>query len=259
MSKTRIVFVHGMDGYGAAAWPAQHLLAGKYDCLFLKRTGFDAVEPPAATNFAADARIVIDALGSGGHVVAHDQGAIAAVMAAVERPELIQSLVLVEPSLLSLTAELPAALAYREHLEPLYAKSASMRDAAFAAEFRRLSGPGAGQPGISGTPAAAETAARVAARIHLQAPPWEAPLHIVPGVPTLALTGGWEPLYEEIAGYLETTGARHMVTRGGHRPQDTGEGAALIEAFIADHSGSRRPGAAAPDANAGAGNPGRHA
>ncbi len=241
MSKTRIVFVHGMDGYGAAAWPVQHLLAGKYDCLFLKRTGFDAVAPPAPTDFAADARIVVEALGSGGHVVAHDQGAIAAVMAAVERPDLITSLVLLEPSLLSLTAELAAALAYREHLEPLYARSASMGDAAFAAEFRRLSGalsgPGAGQAGISGTPAVVETAARMAARIHLQAPPWEAPLHIVPGVPTLVLTGGWEPLYEEIAAYLETTGAKHVVTRGGHRPQDDREGAALIEAFLADHPG----------------------
>ena len=38
--------------------------------------------------------------------------------------------------------------------------------------------------------------------LRLQAPAWEAPLHIVPGVPTLVLTGGWEPLYEEIADYL---------------------------------------------------------
>ena len=70
MSKTRIVFVHGMDGYGAAAWSTQHLLAGNYDCLFLKRTGFDAVEKPVATDFAADAGIVMEALGRGGHVVA---------------------------------------------------------------------------------------------------------------------------------------------------------------------------------------------
>ncbi|MFQ4147497.1 alpha/beta hydrolase [Arthrobacter sp. LAPM80] len=240
MTKTRIVFVHGLDGYGAGAWPRQHLMAGNYDCLFLKRTGFDAVEPPVPTDFAADARIVVDALGDGGHLVAHDQGAITAVMAAVERPELVRSLVLVEPSLLSLTAELPAALAYREHLEPLHARSASMGDAAFAAEFRRLTGalagPSTSSAGVVGIPANTETAARVAARIHLQAPPWKAPLHIVPGVPTLVMTGGWEPLYEEIADYLATTGARHVITRGGHRPQDTQEGAALITQFIADHT-----------------------
>ncbi|MCQ9163154.1 MULTISPECIES: alpha/beta fold hydrolase [unclassified Arthrobacter] len=247
MTKPRIVFVHGIDGYGAAAWPVQHRLAGRYDALFLKRTGFDAVEPPLPTDFAADAGIVIDALDGGAHLVAHAQGAIAAVMAAVERPDLVKSLVLVEPALLSLTAELPATTAYREHLEPLFARSASLTDAAFSAEFRRLTasmnGPGAPAGGASGLragPAApqrgpAESAARIAARVHLQAPQWDAPVHIVPGVPTLVVTGGWEPLYEEIADYLATTGARHEVTRGGHRPQDSEEGAALIEEFIARH------------------------
>jgi len=244
MTKTRIVFVHGIDGYGAAAWPAQHRLAGRYDCLFLKRSGFDAVEPPAATDFAADARIVIDALGTGGHVVAHAQGAIAAVMAAVERPELVRSLTLLEPSLLSMTAELPATTAYREHLEPLYARRDQLGDIEFTVEFNRLTasmtstanGGAAALPVPRTTPA--ESASRTAARVRLQAPAWEAPLHIVPGVPTLVLTGGWEPLYEEIAEYLAGTGARHAVTRGGHRPQDSGPGAELLEAFIRETDAS---------------------
>ncbi|SEE03584.1 Pimeloyl-ACP methyl ester carboxylesterase [Arthrobacter alpinus] len=231
MSKTRIVFVHGMDGYGIAAWPAQHLLAGNYDCLFLKRTGFDATEPPVATDFEADARIVTDALGQGGHLVAHAQGAIAAVMAAVERPDLVKSLVLVEPALLSLTAELPATTAYREYVEPLFARSAELTDTAFSAEFRRLTASMAGTAAVRTVPA--ESSARIAARIHLQAPQWEAPLHIVPGVPTLVLTGGWEPLYEEIAEYLTTTGALHRMAPGGHRPHDTPAGAAMITEFIA--------------------------
>ena len=249
MSKTRIVFVHGMDGYGVAAWPAQHLLAGNYDCLFLKRLGFDAVGPPVASDFEADATIVIDALGEGGHLVAHEQGAIAAMMAAVERPDLITSLVLVEPALLSLTAELPATLAYREHIEPLFARSSELSDAAFSAEFRRLTASMAGpsRPGYNSGPAGmtlhapAESSSRIAARIHLQAPQWEAPLHIVPGVPTLVLTGGWEPLYEEIAEYLTTTGAVHRMAPGGHRPHDGPQGAELIADFIAAHGAAGRP------------------
>ncbi|WP_343317624.1 alpha/beta hydrolase [Arthrobacter sp. TMP15] len=250
MSKTRIVFVHGMDGYGVAAWPAQHTLAGNYDCLFLKRTGFDAVEFPVAGDFAADARIVIDALGRGGHLVAHAQGAVAAMMAAVERPDLIRSLVLVEPALLSLTAELPATTAYRELVEPLFARSAELTDTAFSAEFRRLTGAMTG-PGNAGQSTAhstvhsstgmtrlapAESSARTAARVHLQAPLWDAPLHIVPGVPTLVLTGGWEPLYEEIAEYLTTTGAMHRMTPGGHRPHDHPEGVQIITEYIAEQT-----------------------
>ncbi|HET8879063.1 MAG TPA: alpha/beta hydrolase, partial [Arthrobacter sp.] len=73
----------------------------------------------------------------------------------------------------------------------------------------------------------------------LQAPAWEAPLHIVPGVPTLVLTGGWEPLYEEIAGYLRETGALHRTAPGGHRPQDSKEGDRAIRSFIADVVRSR--------------------
>lgn len=251
MTKTRIVFVHGIDGYGAAAWPMQHSLARRYDCLFLKRTGFDAVEPPAATDFAADRQIVIDALGAGGHVVAHAQGAIAAMMAALERPELVKSLVLVEPATFSLTAEQPATLAYREHLEPLYARRHELGDAEFAEEFHRLTATMAGAAEAGGGTAAlsvprsapVESQERVEARIRLQAPSWEAPLHIVPGVPTLVITGGWEPLYEEIADYLVTTGARHVIMRGGHRPQDTAAGAEEIEGFIAaaSHGGASGP------------------
>ncbi|MEV8182861.1 alpha/beta hydrolase [Specibacter sp. NPDC078692] len=224
MSKTRIVFIHGMDSYGAAAWPAQHLLAGNYDCLFLKRTGFDAVAPPAATDFAADAKIVIDALGRGGHVVAHAQGAVAAMMAAVQRPDLVRSLILIEPLLPSLTAELPATAAYSRRVQELFARSEVLGDAEFLMEFNTLL--------AITTAGTAEPVIRRAARARLQLPSAEAPLLIVPGVPTLVLTGGWEPLYEEVADYLESTGAKHVVLRSGHRPQDTTDGAAQIEQFI---------------------------
>jgi hypothetical protein len=79
---------------------------------------------------------------------------------------------------------------------------------------------------------------RSARRLRLQAPSWDAPLHIVPGVPTMVLTGGWEPLYEEIAGYLRETGARHHIAAGGHRPQDSVEGDRAIRSVIADVSRS---------------------
>lgn len=248
MSKTRIVFVHGAGRYGAWAWPMQHLLAGRYDCLFLKRTGFDALDRPVPTDFAADQQIVLDALGSGGHVVAHAQGAVAAMMAAVARPDLVRSLVLVEPACLSLTAELPAATAYREHLEPVYARREELGPEGFAAECARVVSASIGavqgastvgvradtqHPAVPGTAPGGESAALAAARLYVQAPPWEAPLQIVPGVPTLVLTGGWEPLYEEVAEYLVTTGAIHRTTRGGHRPHDTPEGAAVLSEFLA--------------------------
>lgn len=229
MSKTRIVFVHGMDGYGAAAWPAQHRLAGHHDALFLKRTGFDAIEEPRPTDFEADAGIVIDALGAGGHVVAHAQGAIAAMMAGVQRPDLVKSLILIEPLLPSLTADLPATSAYVAQVADLHGRAGRLGDREFLAEFNTLSA-------VTTAPNT-ESIARMAARARLQLPAADAPLHIVPGVPTSVLTGGWEPLYEEAAQYLASTGANHVLHRSGHRPQDSASGAALIERFIAGADG----------------------
>ena len=74
---------------------------------------------------------------AGGHVVAHSQGAIAAMMAAVERPDLVQSLTLVEPACLSLTAELPATAAHRALMQPLFDVRHSLSDDDFQREFVR--------------------------------------------------------------------------------------------------------------------------
>ncbi|QOT16832.1 alpha/beta fold hydrolase [Paenarthrobacter sp. YJN-5] len=230
MHKQRVVFVHGLGSFGAAAWPKQHGLALRYDCLFLRRHGFDPVAEPLEPDISADVAILVDALADsgGGHVVANEQGAISAMLAAVERPDLVFSLSLVEPACLSLTAELPATASHRALMQPLFDVRSQLGDADYEREyFRRAYAAEAG--GLQ-TP----EARRSARRLRLQAPPWEAPLHIVPGVPTLVLTGGWEPLYEEIAGYLRDTGALHRVAAGGHRPQDSADGDRFIRSFIAD-------------------------
>lgn len=188
MFKERVVYVHGAGAFGAAAWPRQHGMALTYDALFLLRHGFDPGAEPVESSFAEDTAIILRSLAddgrgaAGGHVVAHAQGAIGAMMAAVQRPDLVFSLTLVEPACLSLTAELPATSAH----------VAQMPECA------------------------------------------DAPLHIVPGVPTMVLTGGWEPLYEEIAAYLQETGALHRITAGGHRPQDSVDGDRAIRSFIAE-------------------------
>lgn len=226
MSKERVVFVHGAGSFGAAAWPSQHGMALDFDCLFVRRHGFDPVADPLPTDFAADQRIVTEALGSGGHLVAASQGAVSAMMAAVERPDLVRSLVLAEPACLSLTEALPATAAHRARVEPLFARASELTDEEFNREFVRLIFA------VEPHPLDTAEARRSARRLKLQAPPWAAPLHIVPGVPTLVLTGGWEPLYEEVAAYLAGTGAVHEVVGGGHRPQDTPRGTQLIRDFV---------------------------
>ncbi len=238
MEKQRVAFVHGGGSFGAAAWPKQHGMALQFDALFLRRHGFDPVAEPVEADLAADVAIILAALDSGGtpggHLVAHSQGAIPAMLAAVGHPELVRSLVLVEPACLSLTAELPATMAYRALMEPLFEARHRLGDEEYLQEFRRRTASTAAEPPSNEDPR------RVARRLRLQAPPWEAPLHIVPGVPTLVLTGGWEPLYEEIAGYLRETGALHRVAAGGHRPHDSPEGDRIIRSFIAESDRARR-------------------
>ncbi|MDT0194201.1 alpha/beta hydrolase [Arthrobacter sp. AB6] len=236
MFKQRVVFVHGAGSFGAAAWPRQHGLALSYDALFLRRHGYDPVAEPVESSFEEDARILLRSLADdgrgavGGHVVAHAQGAVAAMMAAVERPDLVYSLTLVEPACLSLTAELPATAAHIALMKPLLDVRHQLSDDDFQREFvRRVYATDLQHP-------ATVEEKRSARRLRLQVPPWEAPLHIVPGVPTLVLTGGWEPLYEEIAGYLRETGALHRTAAGGHRPQDSIEGDRIIRSFIGDAS-----------------------
>ncbi|BAS17551.1 hypothetical protein AHiyo8_58540 [Arthrobacter sp. Hiyo8] len=165
MQKQRVVFVHGAGTFGAAAWPKQHGMALAYDALFLKRHGFDAQTEPLESDVAADVEIILECLGAReaasaparawGHVVAHSQGAISAMLAAVERPDLVRSLVLVEPACLSLTAELPATAAYRALMEPLFRIRHELSDDDYQREFVRrafsseaavLSTPEAGEP-----------------------------------------------------------------------------------------------------------------
>lgn len=230
MHKQRVVFVHGLGSFGAAAWPKQHGMALDYDALFLRRHGFDPVADPVESDVSADVAILLESLAAtgGGHVVAHEQGAISAMLAAVDRPDLVHSLVLVEPACLSLTAELPATAAHRALMEPLFDVRGRLNDSDYQREyFRRAFSAEAG--GLD-----RPEALRSARRLRLQAPPWEAQLHIVPGVTTLVLTGGWEPLYEEIAAYLQETGALRRVATGGHRPQDSVDGDRIIRRFIAE-------------------------
>lgn len=239
MFKERVVFVHGAGPFGAAAWPRQHGMALTHDALFLRRHGFDPVAEPVESSFAEDTAIILRSLAddgrgaAGGHVVAHAQGAIAAMMAAVERPDLVFSLTLVEPACLSLTAELPATAAHRALMQPLFDVRHQVSDEDFQREFvRRMFATDLHEP-------ATPEEKRSARRLRLQAAAWEAPLHIVPGVPTMVLTGGWEPLYEEIAGYLRETGALHRIAAGGHRPQDSVDGDRAIRSFIADAGRAR--------------------
>ena len=186
MFKQRIVFVHGAGPFGAAAWPRQHGMALKYDALFLRRHGFDPVAEPVESSFDADTAIVLRSLAddgrgaAGGHVVAHAQGAISAMMAAVERPDLVYSLTLVEPACLSLTAELPATAAHRALMQPLFDVRHQLGDDDFQREYvRRVFAVDLHEPAYHGgetvgapAPAAGTARGKLRCTLCRASPPW---------------------------------------------------------------------------------------
>ncbi|MGL3150830.1 hypothetical protein ACSS7Z_10760 [Microbacterium sp. A82] len=56
--------------------------------------------------------------------------------------------------------------------------------------------------------------------------------HLLTGIPTLVITGGWNDEYEAIAHVLAAHGARHQILVGAqHRPQDLPEFAAHVAEF----------------------------
>ena len=59
--------------------------------------------------------------------------------------------------------------------------------------------------------------------------------HMLDGIPTLVVTGGWNDEYEVIAGILAGRGARYVVLPGAqHRPQDLEEFAGVVADFEAE-------------------------
>ena len=79
---------------------------------------------------------------------------------------------------------------------------------------------------------------QMAERTRLLTPPWDiaTPAAVIPTVPTLVITGGWNDEYEEIASALVRSGAaRRQLTGFGHRVPDHPDANSLIREWIKRH------------------------
>jgi pimeloyl-ACP methyl ester carboxylesterase len=221
------VVMHGAGRAGASAWPAQ-AAAGRSDWVFLDRA-------PDGDGRRADAGRILDALGHGGDLVAASYGGLAAMLAAERDPGLVLSLVLCEPACLSVARGRPAVEAHVAALGPVFALADD--HSVSAAEFSRRFAAGMGTQPPDLPPDVLEV---TVARLRSIVPPWEVIVdELVPSrVPTLVLTGGSEPMYDEVAMSLVLLGARHVSLDGaGHRPQDRADGVAAMTEFWS-HLGS---------------------
>lgn len=99
--------------HGAAApevgWEKQEALSEDFTLLIPWRRGYGDSPPAEQQDFEADAEDIVELLDThSAHAAAYSYGAIGLLVAASERPNLFQSLTLIEPPLFMLAGEDPA-------------------------------------------------------------------------------------------------------------------------------------------------------
>jgi pimeloyl-ACP methyl ester carboxylesterase len=123
------VLVHGTFVGGPASFAAQSPLADRFRLLVVDRRGYGANPARGATlGWPVDAEDLLDLLEAvgGAHLVGHSYGGAVVALAAGRRPDLVRSLVLVEPALLAAAADHPAVAAKLEREREVFARAPAM-------------------------------------------------------------------------------------------------------------------------------------
>jgi pimeloyl-ACP methyl ester carboxylesterase len=205
------LFIHGAGRAGKEAWPVQAALR-QSGWVFLARHA-DGDES------WRDAERLISASGAeGGQIVAASYGALAALLAAQQRPELVRRIVLFEPACFALARGRTAVEAHVAAMTPVFAVADDPSVDAVEFSQRFATAMGTATPDLP----AHQLEAHVA-RLRATAPPWEVPIDeaTVGATPITVVTGGWSELYEQVAEQLVALGANHRALVGhAHRPQD---------------------------------------
>jgi len=164
MADVSAVFIHGSGTSGRHAWPNQLALGSHRDCRFLERVA--PGDPPDS---------VIDHIASLGlarcDVVGHSYGGLIALLLAQRHPELLRSLVLVEPAALASSRGMPATDAHVAAMAPVFARSgdAGTSDEEFSGLFAAASG-------LPVPDVPAGVLHRLVAQLRAVTPPWTLPV-----------------------------------------------------------------------------------
>ena len=201
----RRVYIHGAGRRGAAAWPHASDAGGD-----------DFISFPAAHAVAEQAELLAAQYGGERLLVfAHSIGAVPAVLAA-HRLDLA-GLVLVEPALYDIAR---GEASIERHIG-IVGESRAQADAGNLRGFWAMLRPLMfGGPLVEADWDRERPIAEHWATTNL---PWGHGVraHMLQGIPTLVITGGWNDEYETIAGVLAAGGAQHLVLTGAaHRAQD---------------------------------------
>jgi hypothetical protein len=187
-------------------WPTQ---VGEFpEAAYLTLPGF-----APGTSFDLNQAATLVASKGTGVVVAASFGAVVAAHAA--RITAPRGLLLAEPALYALARGGPAVEALIDRMDPIYRRDISSAQF-WAQAMTVLTGTTVAEPADAAGQAAAQ-------RFRSLGAPWDYPVDAAfpAGIPTVVVTGEWNPEYEEIAAALAVNGARHVRLPGfGHRVAD---------------------------------------
>ena len=263
----RVLIIHGGVQGGLGGGPAtfarqEPLGAQGWRIEVVDRPGFGGSPSRGVDDMARDAVWIADRLGDGAHLMGHSWGGAEALLAAGRRPEVVRSLILVEPALAAVVAIDPSLQAHPAvqagNVQRARMMLGSPTPADYGLAFARdiaPSGPdGARNMAVTALESDRALAGRMGCAL-LQgrmAPPeaFQAAIEAVSqaGVPVLLVTGGWSPAFDAAAEALaRLLKGRHVVTpSSSHFVQMEGAEAfnPAVSAFMLDAErvcGARRP------------------
>jgi len=216
------VFVHGVLSWGTDieyGFGAQRPLAAHRRLLLVDRRGYgaspDLPPGPYRSDYGVDAEDVGRLLGEGAHLVGHSYGAVAAMLAATARPDLVRSLCLIQPGSLRAAESHPAIA---EVLARNRAAIGQLPADLTPERYLRLSTESVGMP----APEATADRLRAARTTMHERPCWDAEVPLDPiaaaGFPVLVVRGDWSGApaeYRRLAGEPLTITAEVVAERLG--------------------------------------------
>lgn len=218
-----VLLVHGSVSSGEDTWAAQRPLADRWKLVVVDRRGYWPNPPGDGEDFEVDAGDIAALLTEPTHLVGHSYGAVVALLAAAQRPEMVRSLAVSEPPAFALAAGDPAADAFTADTVAFWREGPSEAEA-FLRAFVAHVGGGVVLPDPLPEPLRQNARMLRGQRLPTEAVVPVEQLRVAP-FPKLVFSGGHSAAFDAVCDVLERElpAQRAVVPGQGHSIPRTGD------------------------------------